>query len=325
MPPGSWPSAGLTLLQPAMPEPGSGVGSGVGVAATPAAPSASGSAATSLALASLPAGGPASVALALPPDGPASGPAVVITRPRRQAETLAASVAALGRTPVILPLLEIEPVDDQAGLAQRLARLDEYALVAFVSPNAVDAAFAHIQRWPDGVAIAVVGEGSRAALRAHGIDDSRVPIHCPRDPARSDSENLLQALDLALLAGQRVLVVRGDGGRELLPDALRAAGCAVETVAAYRRALPRPDAALAATLATLLAQPNDWIVTSSEALRGLVGIVSAFADPSSVASLQRQHLIVPHARIAETARALGFATVTLTGSGDERLLAALQS
>jgi uroporphyrinogen-III synthase len=41
--------------------------------------------------------------------------------------------------------------------------------------------------------------------------------------------------------------------------------------------------------------------------------------------MQHQHLIVPHARIAETARALGFGRVTLTGSGDERLLAALQS
>lgn len=294
-----------------------------------AAPSAQGSAA---AAAALPAGEPAAAPVAAvspPTDKPAAKRAVVITRPQRQAGALAAAVAALGRTPVILPLLEIEAVDDQAGLARRLARLDDYALVAFVSPNAVDAAFAHIERWPDGVAIAVVGEGSRTALLAHGIDAGRVPIHCPRDPARSDSEQLLLALDLALLAGRRVLVVRGDGGRELLPDALRAAGCTVETVAAYRRALPRLDAALAASLASLLEQTNDWIVTSSEALRGLVALAgelaAALGDPSSVAKLQRQHLIVPHARIAETARALGFGAVTLTGSGDERLLAALQS
>jgi uroporphyrinogen-III synthase len=263
----------------------------------------------------------------------APAPAVVITRPRRQAEALAAAVAALGRRPVILPLLEISPVEDQAALALVLSGLHHYALVAFVSPNAVDAAFAHIERWPDGVAIAVVGEGSRAALARCGVDAGRVTIHAPRDPARSDSEQLLQALDLDCLAGRRVLVVRGDGGRELLPDALRAAGCAVETVAAYRRALPRMDAALAASLQGLLAQPNDWIVTSSEALRGLVALANALDAgrgdtgnvPMSVAKLQRQHLIVPHARIAETARALGFTAVTLTGSGDERLLAALQS
>jgi uroporphyrinogen-III synthase len=251
--------------------------------------------------------------------------AVVITRPRQQAEPLARAVAALGRTPVILPLLDISPIEDQAVLAAALAGLADYALVAFVSPNAVDAALAHVPRWPAGVAIAVVGEGSRAALARHGIDGASAVIHCPRDPAHADSEHLLQALDLDLLRGRRVLVVRGESGRELLPDALRAAGAAVETVAAYRRAVPPLTPQLAATLRTLLAGSHDWIVTSSEALRGLVGLVERLDDGISVACLQQQHLVVPHARIAETARALGFGRLTLTGSGDERLLAALQS
>jgi uroporphyrinogen-III synthase len=255
--------------------------------------------------------------------------AVVITRPRRQAEPLAAAVAALGRRPLILPLLEIGPAPDPALLARVLAGLDRYALVAFVSPNAVDAAFAHIEAWPDGVDIAVVGEGSRAALARHGVIDGKARIHAPHDPARSDSEHLIEALDLGAIAGRRVLVVRGDGGREVLPDALRAAGCHVETVAAYRRAVPSLDAQMAASLRALLAEANDWIITSSEALRGLAGLVQELDAPldttSNVAKLQQQRLIVPHSRIAETAWALGFTEVTLTGSGDERLLAALQS
>lgn len=258
---------------------------------------------------------------------------VVITRPIQQAGPLAQAVAALGRTPVVLPLLEIEPLPDRSALQAALARLDRYALVAFVSPNAVDSAFEHIAAWPPGVDIAVVGEGSRAALARHGITDANVRIHCPRDPARSDSEHLVQALDQVFgpgaLAGRRVLVVRGETGREVLPDALRGAGAEVETVAAYRRSLPALTPALAATLRSLLAAPNDWIVTSSEALRGLVGLVEELACSGegvvSVAKLQHQHVLVPHARIAETARALGFTQLTLTGSGDDRLLAALQS
>jgi uroporphyrinogen-III synthase len=250
---------------------------------------------------------------------------VVITRPRQQAEPLARAVAALGRTPLILPLLDISPLADEAPLRAVLADLRRYALVAFVSPNAVDAAFAHIAAWPPEVALAVVGEGSRAALARHGIESGRYRIHAPRDPARSDSEHLLQALDIDALRGRRVLVVRGETGREVLPDALRAAGVDVETVAAYRRAVPVLDPDLAASLRTLLAAPNDWIITSSEALRGLAGLVAQLDGGASVAKLQQQHLIVPHARIAETASALGFNAVTLTGSGDERLLAALQS
>ena len=250
---------------------------------------------------------------------------VVITRPRQQAEPLARAVAALGRTPLILPLLDISPLPDETRLRAVLAHLADYALVAFVSPNAVDAAFAHIDAWPPEVALAVVGEGSRAALARHGIESGRYRILAPLDPARSDSEHLLQALDIDALRGRRVLVVRGETGREVLPDALRAAGADVETVAAYRRAVPALDPDLAASLRTLLAAPNDWIITSSEALRGLAGLVAQLDGGASVAKLQQQHLIVPHARIAETASALGFNAVTLTGSGDERLLAALQS
>ena len=107
--------------------------------------------------------------------------AVVITRPRQQAEPLARAVAALGRRPVLLPLLEISPLPEaeQGGLRRVLAGLDAYALVVFVSPNAIDAAFAHIERWPTGVDIGVVGEGSRTPLARHGVLEAggRYGIH----------------------------------------------------------------------------------------------------------------------------------------------------
>jgi uroporphyrinogen-III synthase len=250
---------------------------------------------------------------------------VVITRPRAQAEALARSVEALGREVVLLPLLDIFPLPDQAALKQALAGLSGYAMVAFVSPNAIDAAFAHIAHWPAGVALAVLGEGSRAALARHGVSDANALIVSPLDPARSDSENLLQSLDLGALDGKRVLIVRGESGRELMADGLRAAGAIVTTVAAYRRSVARMTQELEATLRRLLAQPNDWIVTSSEALRGLLALVEQLEPQAAVAKMQQQHLIVPHARIAETATTLGLTRLTLTGSGDARLLAALQS
>lgn len=250
--------------------------------------------------------------------------AVVITRPRAQAEPLAQAVAALGRRAVVLPLLDIAPLDDTSQLRAALAALPAYALVAFVSPNAVDAAFAHLAAWPPGVPVAVVGEGSRAALARHGVTGDRTTIHCPLDAASSDSEHLLASLDLAALAGRRVLIVRGESGRELMADTLRAAGAQVDTVAAYRRSVPQLSTTLAAELSALLAQPNDWIITSSEALRGLAALVRQLDPGEGPARLQAQHLVVPHPRIAETARTLGCGQVTLTGSGDARLLAALQ-
>ncbi len=256
---------------------------------------------------------------------------VVITRPLAQAGPLAGRLAAAGRPVVLLPLLEICPLDDAAPLLAALAELGAYAMVAFVSPNAIDAAFSHISAWPGAVAVAVMGDGSRAALAAHGVTPATATIISPLDAACSDSEHLLKTLDLDALRGRRVLIVRGENGRELLAEGLRAAGVLVTLVAAYRRSVPRLTAALGATLRVLLAQENDWIVTSSEALRGLVGLLQqldaaggAGPQPSFVVKMQQQHVIVPHARIAQTANGLGFSRLTLTGSGDERLLAALQ-
>jgi uroporphyrinogen-III synthase len=250
---------------------------------------------------------------------------VVITRPRAQAGQLAQQVTALGREAVVFPLLEIEPLPDSAPLLAALGELETYAMVAFVSPNAIDAAFAHLDRWPAGVAIGIMGEGSRTALAAHCVTEANATIYKPRDPLRTDSQTLLEVLDLAALRGKKVLILRGETGREFLADALREAGVEVAQVASYRRRAPRLDDGLRQQLLALLGRPNDWIMTSSEALRILLGLAEQCAGADGVAKLQRQRMIISHVRIAEAARELGFQQVTLTGSGDERLLAALQS
>jgi uroporphyrinogen-III synthase len=250
---------------------------------------------------------------------------VIITRPRAQAGQLAQQVTALGREAVIFPLLEIEPLPDTAPLQAALGELETYAMVAFVSPNAIDAAFAHLDRWPAGVAIGIMGEGSRTALAAHGVTEANATIYKPRDPLRTDSQTLLEVLDLAALRGKKVLILRGETGREFLADALREAGVEVVQVASYRRQAPRLDERLRQQLLSLLERPNDWIMTSSEALRILLRLAEESAGAEGVAKLQRQRMIISHVRIAEAARELGFQQVTLTGSGDERLLAALQS
>jgi len=257
---------------------------------------------------------------------------VVITRPAAQAGPLAARVAALGFKVTLLPLLEIHTLtglEEQAQLAATLASLPDYDLVTFVSPNAIDCVFAQLPSWPAGLPIAVVGEGSRSALAAHGVTDANASITSPADTARSDSEHLLLALDLPSLRGKRVLIVRGDGGRDFLADGLRAAGAEVHFMTAYRRAVPALTPALQSTLEQLLQHHHDWIITSSEALRGLLQLLDLLRQQAGndgiVVRMQQQHLIVPHARIAQTAAGLGFAHITLTGSGDAGVLAALQS
>lgn len=250
---------------------------------------------------------------------------VIVTRPLGQADALAQKIAAIGRDAIVFPLLEIQPLADVGELSAALADLASYAVVAFVSPNAIDAAFARQPQWPRDIVFAVMGEGSRAALARHGITPSTAHVVSPHDAERTDSQTLLQALDVAALKGRQVLIIRGESGRELLADELRAAGVKVKQVAAYRRVAPNLDKARRAQLLSLLDSHNDWIITSSEALRILLQMVEQIAGPDGVAKMQQQHLIVPHVRIEESARTLGFADITLTGSGDDSLLAALQS
>ncbi|HWT71545.1 MAG TPA: uroporphyrinogen-III synthase, partial [Oxalicibacterium sp.] len=242
-----------------------------------------------------------------------------------QAAELQRRVVALGRRAILFPLLEIQPLADQEALRQALHTLDTYALIAFVSPNAIDAAFAARPDWPRQVPLAVVGEGSRQALQRHGVRPESTRIFCPVDPDHSDSEGLLQALDLAALRGKPVLIVRGETGRELLADALRNAGAQVSTLAAYRRVPPAFDEQRRRELAGLLRSQNDWLVTSSEALRILLDMVVRLNEAEGVAKMQQQRIIVPHMRIAETARTLGFVNIVQSRSGDDGLIAALQS
>ncbi|MFM7760158.1 MAG: uroporphyrinogen-III synthase [Burkholderiaceae bacterium] len=250
---------------------------------------------------------------------------VVITRPRAQADALAARLAELGVAVHCFPLLEIKPIQDDAVLRDTLGRLRDYAMVAFVSPNAIDAAFAYIDQWPVEVIAAVVGEGSRQALARYGVNAGNAQIVSPIDPNRTDSETLLEVLDLAALKGRRALIVRAETGRELLADRLRAADVEVEQIAAYQRGMPVFDDQRRAQLADLLAQPMSWVITSSEALRYLLEMARQLADETGVEQRLGCQLIVPHPRIAESAHALGFTHVMQTASGDEALVAAIQS
>ncbi|PRY06981.1 fused uroporphyrinogen-III synthase HemD/membrane protein HemX [Paraburkholderia sp. BL25I1N1] len=259
---------------------------------------------------------------------------VVITRPAGQSNELIARLAAAGIATLDFPLIDIAPVTDDAPLRAALASLERYALVVFVSPNAVDHAFAHSDAiWPHALPIGVVGPGSVQALARHGVAAPAYNVISPpagsdEDTARFDSEGLFAAIDTALgatsLEGKRVLIVRGDGGREWLAERLREAGAEVDTVAAYRRLVPEPSIGAWARVHELLAgEPHAWLLTSSEGVRNLHELAQDHLTADEIAQLKRAALVTPHPRIAQTARALGFDSMTVSGAGDDRIARAL--
>jgi len=251
---------------------------------------------------------------------------IVLTRPAAQAQPLAGRLTALGYSVTLFPLFEIAPLPKTSELhltlQTTLANLSRYAMAVFVSPNAVHAVFKNGLLWPPGVAIAIMGEGSRVTLSQYGVNEKNTLIYCPTDPFRSDSEALLQELDLPSLKDRDVVIFRAETGRELLAEALAERGIRVIKVICYRRFAPPMTEQRSQLLSELLASDSVWIINSSEALRTLI---EHGAGDMDVVALQQMNVWVSHRRIAETAQKCGFKRIRLVGSGDENLLLALQS
>lgn len=246
---------------------------------------------------------------------PLAGRHIVVTRPADQAGHLAEAIGLAGATAVLFPVLAIYDIDDPRPLLDIAARLDEFDLAVFVSPNAVNKALTRVLRrrqWPVHLRAAAMGQTSERELARFGVTE----IIAPR--LRFDSEALLELPELREMAGKRVVVFRGDSGRDLLGDTLTQRGAGVEYVTCYRRGKPDLDSA---PLLRLWAghQLDAILITSSEGLRNLAEMLG---EPGRD-MLRNTPLFAPHARIVAASRALGVRQVVATAPGDEGLMAGL--
>jgi uroporphyrinogen-III synthase len=244
---------------------------------------------------------------------------VLVTRPVDQAETLCRLIADAGGEALRLPTLVIrDPEPEQA--ARRDAVIDAlevYDLAVFISVNAVARGMERIRArraWPAGVKIATVGASSARALERYGLAVDLVPAH------EFNSEALLALEALQSMRGRRVVIFRGNGGRDVLRDELRGRGASVDYVEVYRRACPDIDPEAIAHLW----QPgaiNIVTVTSNESLQNLHDM----AGPRGQPLLRELPLVVVSPRQAVLAAALGFNNEPLVAAnaGDEAILAVL--
>jgi uroporphyrinogen-III synthase/uroporphyrinogen III methyltransferase/synthase len=157
-------------------------------------------------------------------------------RAARQAGKLSSALRELGATPFEVPVLEIQPPEDLAPLEKAIRELDAYDWLILTSANTVRALTeraAHLgvtlgqQR---GLEIAAIGESTATEARSAGL----IVAHVPESYV---AESLVSALEL-LVTGKRVLLARAAVARDVIPDALRAAGAIVDVVDAYRNVMP---------------------------------------------------------------------------------------
>ena len=234
-------------------------------------------------------------------------PCVIVTRPRGQATAWVQALADQGLQARSLPLIDIAPAPDPAAVHQAWERLAWLDFVMFVSANAVEHFFAlrpaHAH-WPPGLRAGCTGPGTAAALRTCGLSPQAIAQPAPGEP--SESEALWRQLAGQPWGGRRVLVVRGEDGRDWLAQQFDRAGAKVEFLAAYQRCAPALDLPALQLLAAAVADPAShvWLFSSSEAVARLRAMA-----PGADWSVGRA--VATHARIADAARAAGFAQVRL--------------
>lgn len=265
-------------------------------------------------------------------------PTVVLTRPLTEALHWQQQLQERGLDTVVLPLIEIAPLQDaatRAALQHACAQLTTYRALMFVSPNAVRAFF-DFPGMPAAVVQAVQvghtrcwapGPGTHKALCEAGVPAQA--IDCPpADAVQFDSESLWQVVASQVRPEDRVLIVRGasqhaapglqGSGREWLAQQLRSLGAQVELIGVYARQCPPGTAALQAALAQDCNVAPVWLFSSSEAIAHLQQLA-----PQQ--DWRPQRALCTHPRITQAALAAGFGAVRECKPGVMDVYASIES
>jgi uroporphyrinogen-III synthase len=243
---------------------------------------------------------------------------VLVTRPAGQADALCAAVEAAGYTAHNQPLLELHALAElPPSQRQLLLDLDRYQHVIFISGNAVHFGMPCIEDyWPQvpvGLTWYAIGGATAALLHGFGIE-------AVTPGAAMTSEGLLAVPQLQTVLDQRILIIKGEGGRATLREELLRRGATVDELACYRRACPDlPAGELAARL-------REWrinlaMISSGESLANLQTLLSW----PETTKFRHICVIVPSERVARLAQEAGFEqVVTAENASDVAMLHALE-
>lgn len=251
---------------------------------------------------------------------------VIVTRPRREADTWVKQLRGLQLDAVALPLIHIGPPKDASGVVRAWQSLHQYGALMFVSSNAVryfyqsNEHLAGVKYAYDAIKYRAwaTGPGTCEALLAASVPAEAIDAPAA-DAKQFDSEALWSRVQSQVKAGDKVLIVRGCSvdpqdaekaenaesgvmnGRPWLADQLTAAGVQVDFVVSYQRSAPVFDVVEQALMAQARADGSIWLLSSSEAVANLT---SATSMDWSLA-----RAVATHPRIAQAAREAGFGVV----------------
>jgi uroporphyrinogen-III synthase len=247
---------------------------------------------------------------------PLHGVGVLVTRPQQQAMPLCRLLETRGASTFRLAAIEIKPLAERRALAARLGALEEFDLIIFSSSNAVRFGAMLLEQKRDLV-LAAIGPATARALNQAGY---RVAVQ-PNEGF--DSEALLRHPKLEHLAGNRILLIKGMNGRELLQQELTRRGAQVTVADVYRRERANPGSAELAALEAQFAAGAIHVITATSV--EIADHLLELATPTLRGDFERVHWVVPGVRVAQSLRERGLSGTLLQAASaeDQDLVAAI--
>ena len=231
---------------------------------------------------------------------PPTQPLAILTRPKGQNETLAHALLQSGWEVRLAPALQINQRVLDAG--ERAPDPADYDLIVFVSGNAVAGYASQLDDqyvWPESTLAACVGLTTAQSVR-HTFGAAIQVLH-PAAKETQDSESLWRVITARGKMPGRVLILRGQDGRDWLAEQFQACGVAVHVHVAYCRELATwsPDIQTELSVWAQNDQRVVWLLTSPHGIDCVMGQIER-AGATDWAS--RCSYIVTHPRLVEMVR-----------------------
>ncbi|MCG9534341.1 uroporphyrinogen-III synthase [Providencia huaxiensis] len=238
---------------------------------------------------------------------------VLVTRPEPAGSELITAITAKGGEAFSSPLIHIGPGAELNTLISQLDSLTANDLVFLLSKNAVEYANLTLEQmarsWSDKLSYYAIG-------RSTGQFFQQITGKNVRWAEQGEtSEVLLTHSDLQFLEGKKALLLRGNGGRELLASTLRSRGAQVDYCECYARHPVHYDKT----------QFNDqWFQTGITDVVITSGQMLALLEELITEEYQTwwfsRRLLVVSERIADQARKSGWQKVCVANSADNNAL-----
>lgn len=233
-----------------------------------------------------------------------TGQKILVTRPAAQANAMATLIEQQGGEAILFPVIEIVAVDV---IDWQVWHPEQTDWLVFVSRNAVECFMAGFQgHLPDSIKLVAAGEGTAQVLNHHGLAVDLVP------EISNGSEGLLRLPEWQQLQDQHVVIVRGNGGREVMADTLRSRGANISYIEVYRRQLP----SVSTSLVQQACLADHLIATSANSVHNLLRLLSAECP-----QIVQKPLCVVSERIKDFAVEQGFKQVYVSlDASDEAII-----